>query len=101
MSENKGFLATIFDLSFSEFVTTKIIKALFILLLIASGLGALGIITAGFASGSAGKVIGSLILAPLAFLLYAIAARVYLEIIMVIFRIAENTQKLADKGSSE
>jgi len=91
----KGFFASLFDFSFSSFITTKIIKVLFILAIIGSAIGALFILFTGFSSGFFGALV-ALVLAPLAFLIYTILARVWLEIVIVLFRIAENTQKIAD-----
>ena len=92
----KGFFASLFDFSFSSFITTKIIKVLFILAIIGSAIGALFLLFAGFTSGNFFGVLFALVLAPLAFLIYTILARVWLEIVIVLFRIAENTQKMAD-----
>ncbi len=92
----KGFFASLFDFSFSSFVTTKIIKVLYILAIIGAGIGALFVLFTGFASGRFFGVLFSFVLAPLYFVLGVILARVWLEIVIVLFRIAENTQKLAD-----
>ncbi|MDZ4198219.1 MAG: DUF4282 domain-containing protein [Kiritimatiellia bacterium] len=94
--ESKGFISRLFDLSFTEFITTKIIKVLFILGIIGAGIGALFILGAGFASRSFGGIVLSLILTPVAFLLYVILARVWMETLIVLFRIAENTAKIAN-----
>jgi hypothetical protein len=39
------------------------------------------------------------VLSPLIFFIYVIVARVYLEIIIVIFRIAENTSRLVKQDN--
>jgi len=41
-----------------------------------------------------------IILSPIAFILYVIGARVYLELIMIIFRIEEHTEKIAGGGQA-
>lgn len=91
----KGFFASLFDFSFSSFVTTKIIKLLFILAIVGAGIGSLFVLFSGFSSGFLGALV-SLVLAPIYFAVAVILARVWLEIVIVLFRIAENTQKLAD-----
>ena len=96
MTENKGFFGSLFDLSFSELVTTKIVKILYIIAIGLSGLLALSMIIGGF-SGSAGTGFGMLILAPIAFLLLVLSARIWLEIVIVVFKIAENTSYLVRK----
>jgi hypothetical protein len=94
--EDKGLCGLLFDLSFSEFVTTRVIKVLFILGIVLSALGALAMIGAGFAAGT-GRGILMLVLSPLVFLLYALVVRVWCELIIVVFRIAENTSRLVDR----
>lgn len=91
-----NFLSALFDFSFSEFVTTKIIKILYGILIVLAGVAALVAIIAGF-TNSVGQGILMLILSPLVFLLYVILARVWLELVIVIFRIAENVGEIAER----
>jgi hypothetical protein len=92
----KGFFTQLFDFSFTEFITTKIIKFIYIIGMIVTGLATIGIIISGF---SQSVVIGivALIFSPLIFIIYVIILRVWLEIIIVIFRISENTELLKGK----
>lgn len=92
---HKGLLGALFDLSFSEFVTTRVIKMLFIIGIVFAALGAFTLLVSGFSSGF-GKGLLMLILSPLVFLLYVLAARIWCEIIIVVFRIAENTARIAN-----
>ncbi len=92
-----GFFQALFDLSFSEFITTRIIKVLYILAIIVVGLFALVFFLGMATRGVAGLIVG-LIVAPLLFLLYVIVTRVWLELIMVIFRIADHTRQIAQQG---
>ena len=96
MQEKKGFLGALFDFSFSEFITIKLIQVLFIIGIIFSAIVALIFIVSGF-NISSGAGILFLILSPIIFVLYVILIRIWLEIIIVIFKIAENTKKLAEK----
>ena len=52
----------------------------------------------GAASQGGGAAIVGLILAPIFFLLYVIFARVWMELIIVIFRIAEYARDIARNG---
>ncbi len=99
--QDKGFFAKIFDLTFSEFVTVKIIKVLFIIGIILATLGALGFLISSFATGKFFAIIMGLILSPIIWIVYVIMIRVWLEIIIVIFRIAENTTELVQLKKSE
>lgn len=95
----KSFLSMLFDLSFDDFVTVRIIRVIYVISIIAAAIvGLFWFVT--FASNGAGAAILALILVPIAFLLYVIIARVWLEAFMAIFKIAENTSVMARNGSS-
>lgn len=94
---DRGTVSLLFDLSFSEFITTRIIKVLFIVGIAVAALGALGILISGFAIGLTHGIL-MLIVSPIVFLLYVLLVRVWCEIIIVMFRIAENTSRLVEQG---
>ncbi len=100
MDEKLGFFGALFDFSFSEFITTKIIKILYGILICLAGLGTLAIIFSGFQQLGGGGIV-VLIIAPIVFLLYVILARVWLEIVLVIFRIAEHTGQLVKQSGKD
>lgn len=93
--QGKGFFQALFDLSFREFITTRIVQLLYILGMVAAALVAVGLLVAGLAQGGAGILM--ILLAPLYFILSVICIRVWLELVIVIFRISENTEILAKK----
>ena len=90
----RSFVASLFDTSFSSFVTTRVIKVLYILSMILIGLGALAFIGAAFANSAAFGVITLLVIAPLVSLLYLTYVRVLLELVIAIFRITETNVEL-------
>jgi hypothetical protein len=92
--EAKGFVGALFDLSFSSFITTKLIKILYIIAIILAGLEALSIIGYGFMMGSVAGLV-TLVASPIVFFAIVIAARVYMELVMVIFKAAENLSDIA------
>lgn len=94
--QDKG-LGMLFDLSFSEFVTTRIIKFLFILGIISAAIWALVAVVGGFREG-VGKGLLWLVLSPVIFLFLVFVSRVWCELIIVVFRIAENTSRLVEQG---
>lgn len=63
MDRPAGFFAALFDMSFSSFITTKIIKVLYIITIVGAGLLALFGLIGGLTQG-AGPAILALILAP-------------------------------------
>lgn len=95
----KGAFGAIFDLSFSEFVTTRVIKVLYVIGIFISALIALAVLIGGLSEGVVAGILG-LILAPIIFMLYVLLARIWCEMIIVIFRIAENTSKIANNTGS-
>lgn len=97
--ENKGFISTLFDLSFSEFVTTRLIKVLFIIGIVGAGLWDLVFVVGAFKVGFLRGLL-MLLLSPIFFLISVLLARIWCELIIVIFRIAENTSRLVEREKS-
>ena len=85
----------IFDLTFTKFVTPTVIRVLFILVIVFSALWWLFLVIAGFSS-SAGGGLTALILGGLGFIIFVLLYRVFFELVMVIFRIKDNTDRAAD-----
>jgi len=94
--ENKSFLGSLFDFSFSSFITPKIIKILFVIGLILIAIITLIFIIMAFIS-HIGFGIVVLILSPIIFLLYTLAVRIYLELLIVIFRIQGDIAEIAHR----
>lgn len=94
----KGFFSSLFDYSFTSFVTPRIIKVLYVLATIVISLSTLALILAAF-KGSSGFGVVMLVVGPLFFLLSMIYARVFLELVIVFFRINGNVQEIRDGRS--
>jgi hypothetical protein len=88
---HKGFFGSLFDLSFSSLVTTKVIKLLYILTLVAIGVYDLGLIVLAFKISGVVGALTLLIVVPVFSVFAAVYARVLLEFVIAIFRIMENT----------
>jgi Domain of unknown function (DUF4282) len=97
----RGMISSLFDLSFSSFITPRIQRFLYALLLVVSGLCGLGVLFAamGMAGGFFGKL-GALIvgvpLGALAALLLAMYFRVMMEILIVVFRGVEYLGEISE-----
>lgn len=100
MIETKGLFRRLFDLSFSQMITTKLVKILYIMAIAASGLMALSMIVGGFAN-SFGSGLFMLIVAPIVFIVQILFSRIWLELVIVVFKIAENTSYLVPKPPSQ
>lgn len=88
-----GFFGALFDFSFSHFVTTRIIKVLYVLGIIAVAVWALSLVAGAFRMGGA-AIIPMLLLAVIGFFVGIIYLRIVLEFIMIVFRIADNTSAI-------
>lgn len=116
-TEERGFLRSLFDLSFSEFVTMRLIKVIYIIGIVfisllalvsilgiaASVIGNLIFVSQGF--GGAGMLFASLIfgflglvLSLLFWLFLMIVLRVSLELTAVLFRIADHTRDISNSS---
>jgi Domain of unknown function (DUF4282) len=98
----KGYVASLFDFSFSSFVTPKIIKVLYVLFTIWTALIGITILIVGFKTGGvAGGLFTLIIIEPIFLLLTLGIYRVVLEAFMVIFRIYEETKKIREGNESQ
>ena len=93
MARPRSFFEQLFDFSFSEFITPKIVGVLYAIGILGISIASLGILGAGFQSGNG---IVTLLVTPLIFLLYIIFLRVGLETLVVAFRTSENTKRTAE-----
>lgn len=90
----QGFFAALFDTRFDSLITPSLIRFLYVVAIVLIGLGMLAVIIAGFAE-NAGTGVLLLIFAPIGALLYVIVTRLWLELIIVAFKIREATEEVA------
>jgi hypothetical protein len=98
--QSTGFIAKMFDISFSEFITVDLIRVLYIMLLVLGLMAAILAVLAAFGD-SIWTGISMLIFAPLMFIVYAFVSRVWLEVLIVVFRIAEDVRVIAENSRAE
>ncbi len=91
--EEKATLADIFDFTFTKFVTPIVVKIAFIVMLVFAGLTWIAIIFGGFAGGF-WSGIGAIIFGGLAMLMLVLMYRIMFELVMVIFAIKKNTDRI-------
>jgi hypothetical protein len=96
-SAEKGFFARLFDLSFDQFVTTSVVKVIFIVVVSLQGLYALSLVIIAFAASSTGGII-TLLLAPVGWFFAVLLTRVWLELMVVIFKIKEDLGAIRTRG---
>ncbi len=90
-----SFFESLMDTRFDHLITPKLIRFLYIISMVVLALGALVAIVSGFAD-SVGSGILLLILAPIVALIYLIVVRLWLELIIVAFKIREAADSIAD-----
>jgi uncharacterized protein DUF4282 len=93
--QGKGFFKALFDFSFKTAITPTIIKIIFGVAIVAAVLGWLVSVVVAFAINTVLGIFDLVIIGPIIFLLYVIFARVYLEVVMALFTIADNTTRMA------
>jgi hypothetical protein len=97
-AQSKGFFAGLFDFSFENLVALKVIKVLYglVLLGIAAGvLFGLGGAVLSMINGQFLAGLGALVVLPFGTLLSLIVMRVYFELIVLAFKIAEDADEIA------
>jgi hypothetical protein len=97
MTDTKGIIGSLFDLSFSELVTTKLVKIFYVMAIFFSGLISLAMLIGGF-SDSFGSGLVALVVSPIVFFAQILFARIGMEMTIAVFKIAENTSRLVDKN---
>jgi hypothetical protein len=84
-----GFFRSLFDLSFTSFITTKIIRLVYVVALVIVAVSALILVVVAFREDTVYGVLALLIVAPLGALIYIVLTRLWLEIVIQVFRITE------------
>ena len=90
-----GGLAALLDFGFTKFITLGVVKIIYLLGIGLIGLGFLAALISSFTMGIF-AIIGVMIVGPIIALLYLMFFRIWLELVGVIFRIAENTTKMVE-----
>ncbi len=94
----RSFFRSLFDVSFTSLITTRVIKVLYVLIIIVDALTTLAYVIIAFRISSTAGILVLFLIGPIMFILYLIIWRVLLELVIAIFRIKENTQELAAQG---
>ena len=98
--ETKSFIKSLFDLEMKESITLGIIKTLYTIgIAVAGAVGVALVITAFTKSFATGLL--HVIAAPIAFILLVVIWRVVLELLMILFKIEENTRKIDAAAEAE
>lgn len=98
-SLDKGFFNALFDFSFSSFVTPKLIKLVYGILIVLAAIFALCTLGSGLValSRAPGVALLSILVSPLVFFFAVLMGRVYVEMLIVAFRICEHVGEIAQR----
>ncbi len=91
---SNGFLASMFDLSFDDFITTKIARALLIAMWLIEICATLVFVAVMIHKGGVGGAILSIFVIAVGFLCM-ILTRVWIELFIALIKVAENTAQVA------
>ncbi|RME85960.1 MAG: DUF4282 domain-containing protein [Caldilineae bacterium] len=102
-SEPKGCLGAFLDLQFNEFVTRRFISILYVIALIVILLAAVIGVVSGIVTlfNDAGQGLLLILASIIGAIVYIILTRIWLELIVVVFKIAENTSELVRLKEAE
>jgi Domain of unknown function (DUF4282) len=97
-ADAKGFLGALFDFGFTSFVTPKVIKALYVLIMIGTVVSALVFTIIMFRVSTPFGILTLVVADPLFILIVMAIYRVILEFFVVVFRVAEDIRALRERG---
>lgn len=95
---SKGFLGALFDFGFTSFVTPKVIKVLYVLIMIGTVASALVFTVMAFKVSTVFGFLTLIIGDPLFIFIVMAIYRIILEFSVVVFRVAEDVRALRERG---
>ena len=96
--EAKGLLRSLFDFQFTSLITLKVIRFVYLLIVVLYSVGAVFLFIAGIASGTASGIFSSLIIVPIGYLVYLTLTRIWMEILIVVFRLGDDVRAIRMGG---
>jgi hypothetical protein len=90
-----SFISVLFDFSFSHFIVLRFVKLVFSILLLGDCAICLWLIIVSFGAG-VGWGFLMILVSPVLFFVLAVLFRVWTEMLVVIFRIAEDIEELTE-----
>jgi len=94
MPNGKGVFQGLLDFSFQELVTPRLVKWLYVIALLAGGVSVVAAVVSGLRESPAQGLL-ALVFGVIAFFVWVLYIRLALEVVIIVFRIAENTGQMA------
>ena len=96
--EAKTFFRSLYDFSFSSFITLRVIRVLYVLITILYTLVALIAIVAALVQHRPAEIVVAIIVVPIVYFIYLTFARIAMEILMVLFNIGKDVRSIRERG---
>jgi Domain of unknown function (DUF4282) len=96
--EAMGFIRSLYDFSFSSFVTLRVIRVLYVLITILYSLAAVIVFIGVLVQHKPADIVAAIILVPIGYLIYLTFARIAMEILMVLFNIGKDVRSIRERG---
>jgi len=97
-ADSKGFLSALFDFGFTSFVTPRVIKVLYTLIVIGTVMSALVFTVISFKVSTAFGIVTLIVGDPLFILIVLAIYRIILEFFIVTFQAADDIKALRERG---
>jgi hypothetical protein len=94
MPKEKGLFEGLADFSFQELITTRIIKLLYGIALLAGGISVVVVVFNGLRESPAQGLL-ALVFGLIGLFIWVLYVRVLLEVLVILFRIAAHTERMA------
>ena len=98
--EGKSFIRSLFDFSFSSLITLRVIRVLYVVITIVYSLGALVSFVVLLSQHTTADIVVAIIGVPLAYIIYLTFARIWLEILIVVFNIGKDLRAIRERGEA-
>ncbi len=99
--EGKGFVRSLYDFSFSSFVTLRVVRVLYVLITIIYSLVALISFVGLLALHKPVDIVLAIVGVPLGYFIYLTVARIMLELLMVVFNIGKDVRAIRQTGEAQ
>jgi hypothetical protein len=96
--EGMSFFRSLYDFSFSSFITLRVIRVLYIVITVLYSIVAVVVFIGALISHTPADIVVAIIVVPLGYLIYLTIARITMEIIMVIFNIGKDLRSIRERG---
>ena len=98
--EEKSFFSSLFDFSFSSFITLRVIRVLYVIVLVLLGLGSIVQFVSLIIAFKAIGVVLAVVFVPIFFFLDLIAARIGMEVLILIFDIGKDVRTIRQQNEA-